>query len=282
MNSLRTVALMAGLTALLVWAGNAFGGQSGMFIAFGFAMLMNFGSYWFSDKIVLRMYNAREATEREAPELYSMVRNLAQRAQLPMPKVYLIPGEQPNAFATGRDPEHAAVAATEGIMRMLSREELSGVMGHELAHIKNRDILTGTIAATIAGAISMLANMAQWAMIFGGGRSSDDDEGGSPIAGLLMIILAPIAAMVIQMAISRSREYVADADGARIAGNPRYLSNALRKLHNASQQIPMHATPATAHMFIVSPLSGGGIVSLFSTHPPMEKRIEKLESMQLS
>lgn len=282
MNSLRTVALMAGLTALLVWAGNAFGGQSGMFIAFGFAMLMNFGSYWFSDKIVLRMYNAREATEREAPELYSMVRNLAQRAQLPMPKVYLIPGEQPNAFATGRDPEHAAVAATEGIMRMLSREELSGVMGHELAHIKNRDILTGTIAATIAGAISMLANMAQWAMIFGGGRSSDDDEGGSPIAGLLMIILAPIAAMVIQMAISRSREYVADADGARIAGNPRYLSNALRKLHNASQQIPMHATPATAHMFIVSPLSGGGLVSLFSTHPPMEKRIEKLESMQLS
>ena len=282
MNSLRTVALMAGLTALLVWAGNAFGGQSGMFIAFGFAMLMNFGSYWFSDKIVLRMYNAREATEREAPELYSMVRNLAQRAQLPMPKVYLIPGEQPNAFATGRNPEHAAVAATEGIMRMLSREELSGVMGHELAHIKNRDILTGTIAATIAGAISMLANMAQWAMIFGGGRSSDDDEGGSPIAGLLMIILAPIAAMVIQMAISRSREYVADADGARIAGNPRYLSNALRKLHNASQQIPMHATPATAHMFIVSPLSSGGIVSLFSTHPPMEKRIEKLESMQLS
>ena len=282
MNSLRTVALMAGLTALLVWAGNAFGGQSGMFIAFGFAMLMNFGSYWFSDKIVLRMYNAREATEREAPELYSMVRNLAQRAQLPMPKVYLIPGEQPNAFATGRNPEHAAVAATEGIMRMLSREELSGVMGHELAHIKNRDILTGTIAATIAGAISMLANMAQWAMIFGGGRSSDDDEGGSPIAGLLMIILAPIAAMVIQMAISRSREYVADADGARIAGNPRYLSNALRKLHNASQQIPMHATPATAHMFIVSPLSGGGLVSLFSTHPPMEKRIEKLESMQLS
>ena len=282
MNSLRTVALMAGLTALLVWAGNAFGGQSGMFIAFGFAMLMNFGSYWFSDKIVLRMYNAREATEREAPELYSMVRNLAQRAQLPMPKVYLIPGEQPNAFATGRDPEHAAVAATEGIMRMLSREELSGVMGHELAHIKNRDILTGTIAATIAGAISMLANMAQWAMIFGGGRSSDDDDGGSPIAGLLMIILAPIAAMVIQMAISRSREYVADADGARIAGNPRYLSNALRKLHNASQQIPMHATPATAHLFIVSPLSGGGIVSLFSTHPPMEKRIEKLESMQLS
>ena len=281
MNSLKTVALMAALTALLVWAGNAIGGQSGMFIAFGVAMVMNFGSYWFSDKIVLRMYNAREATEREAPELYSMVRQLAQRAQLPMPKVYLIPGEQPNAFATGRNPEHAAVAATEGIMRMLSREELSGVMGHELAHIKNRDILIGTIAATAAGAISMLANMAQWAMIFGGGRS-DDDEGGNPIAGLLMIILAPLAAMLIQMAISRSREYIADADGARLAGNPRYLSSALRKLHNAAQQIPMAAaTPATAHMFIVSPLSGG-IASLFSTHPPMEKRIEKLESMHLN
>ncbi len=280
MNSLRTVMLMAALTALLVWAGNAFGGQSGMLIAFGIAMLLNFGSYWFSDKLVLRMYNAREVGERESPELYSMVRSLAQRAELPMPKVYLIPGDQPNAFATGRNPEHAAVAATEGIMRSLSREELSGVMGHELAHIKNRDILIGTIAATVAGAISMLANMAQWAMIFGGGRS-DDDEGGNPIAGLLMIILAPIAAMLIQMAISRSREYIADADGARIAGNPRYLSNALRKLHNASQQIPMHATPATAHMFIVSPLSGGAIASLFSTHPPMEKRIEKLESMHL-
>jgi len=282
MNSLRTVALMAALTALLVWAGNAFGGQSGMLIAFGIAMLLNFGSYWFSDKLVLRMYNAREATEREAPELYSMVRSLAQRAELPMPKVYLIPGDQPNAFATGRNPEHAAVAATEGIMRALSREELSGVMGHELAHIKNRDILIGTIAATVAGAISMLANMAQWAMIFGGGRSSDDDEGGNPIAGLLMIILAPFAAMLIQMAISRSREYIADADGARIAGNPRYLSSALRKLHNAAQQIPMNANPATAHMFIVSPLSGGAIAGLFSTHPPMEKRIEKLESMHLS
>jgi heat shock protein HtpX len=268
---------MAALTALLVWAGGAVGGRSGMFIAFAIAMAMNFGSYWFSDKIVLRMYNAREVTERDAPELYSLVRNLATRASLPMPKVYLIPGDQPNAFATGRDPEHAAVAATEGIMRALSREELSGVMGHELAHVKNRDILIGTIAATIAGAISYLA---QFAMFFGG--RSDDDEGGNPIAGLLMIILAPFAAMLIQMAISRSREYIADADGARIAGNPRYLSNALRKLHNAAQQIPLAASPATAHMFIVSPLTGGGIMSLFSTHPPMEKRIEKLESMSLS
>ncbi|MGH7599217.1 MAG: zinc metalloprotease HtpX [bacterium] len=283
MNTLRTFVLMAGLTALMVVLGNAFGGQNGMFIAFGIAMVMNFASYWFSDKIVLRMYNGREMSESQAPELYSMVRMLATRAGLPMPKVYVISGDQPNAFATGRDPEHAAVAVTEGITRMLSREELSGVIGHELAHIKNRDILIGTIAATMAGAISMLANMAQWAMIFGGGRSNDEEEGSNPIAGILMIILAPIAAMLIQMAISRSREYIADEDGARIAGNPRYLSGALRKLHNAAQQIPMAATPATAHMFIVSPLSGlGGLASLFTTHPPMEKRIEKLESLRLA
>lgn len=283
MNTLRTIILMAGLTALMVAVGNAFGGQNGMYIAFGIAMVMNFASYWFSDKIVLRMYNGREVSESQAPELYSLVRMLAMRAGLPMPKVYVISGDQPNAFATGRDPQHAAVAVTEGIMHMLSREELSGVIGHELAHIKNRDILIGTVAATIAGAISMLAHMAQWAMIFGGGRGSDDDEGSSPIAGFLMIILAPIAAMLIQMAISRSREYSADADGARIAGNPRYLSGALRKLHNAAHQIPMAATPATAHMFIVSPLSGiGGLAGLFSTHPPMEKRIEKLESMRLA
>ncbi|MDZ7292924.1 MAG: zinc metalloprotease HtpX [candidate division KSB1 bacterium] len=280
MNTIRTMMLMAGLTVLLVVVGNAVGGQSGMFIAFGLAMIMNFASYWFSDKIVLSMYHGREVDESVAPELHAMVRNLATRAGLPMPKLYVISGDQPNAFATGRDPEHAAVAVTEGITRMLSREELSGVIGHELAHIKNRDILIGTIAATMAGAISMLAHMAKWAMIFGGGRSSDD-EGHNPIAALLMIILAPIAALLIQMAISRAREYVADAGGARIAGNPRYLSTALRKLHNAAQQIPMDANPATAHMFIVSPLSGGGLASLFSTHPPMEKRIEKLESMRL-
>jgi heat shock protein HtpX len=280
---MRTFVLMAALTALLVFAGNAIGGQSGMFIAFAIAVAMNFASYWFSDKIVLRMYNAREVNESQSPDLYSLVRSLATRASLPMPKVYIIPGEQPNAFATGRNPEHAAVAATEGILRVLSREELSGVIGHELAHVKNRDILIGSIAAMMAGAISMLANMAQWAMIFGGGRGDDDDDGGSNlIGGLLMIILAPIAAMLIQMAISRSREYIADADGARLAGNPRYLSSALRKLHNAAQQIPMNASPATAHMFIVSPLSGGAIASLFSTHPPMEKRIEKLESMRLA
>jgi heat shock protein HtpX len=199
-----------------------------------------------------------------------------------MPKVYIIPNDQPNAFATGRDPQHAAVAVTEGIQRILSRDELAGVIGHELAHIKNRDILIGTVAATIAGAISMIANIAQWSMLFGGGRSDDEEGGQNPIAMLAMIIIAPIAAMLIQMAISRSREYIADEDGARIAGNPRYLSGALRKLHNASQQIPLEASPATAHMFIVSPLSGGGIVSLFSTHPPMEKRIARLESLRLA
>jgi heat shock protein HtpX len=212
-----------------------------------------------------------------------MVRTLATRAGLPMPKVYTIPNDQPNAFATGRDPNHAAVAVTEGIMRILNRDELSGVIGHELAHIKNRDILIGTVAATIAGAIAMLANMAQWAMIFGGGRSDDEEGGGQNFLSMLvMIIVAPIAAMLIQMAISRSREYIADEDGARIAGNPRYLSGALRKLHAAAQRIPLEANPATAHMFIVSPLSGGGIVSLFSTHPPMEKRIARLESLRLS
>lgn len=281
MNRMKTFMLMAGLTALFAVIGKALGGQTGMFIAFGLALAMNFFSYWFSDKIVLKMYRAQEVSEHEQPALYSMVRSLATRANLPMPKVYVIPGEQPNAFATGRNPEHSVVAVTEGIMRILDRDELAGVIGHELAHIKHRDILIGTIAATIAGAISMIANMAQWAMIFGAGRS-DDEEGQNPIAMLVSIIVAPIAAMLIQMAISRSREYMADEEGARIAGNPRYLSNALRKLHMASQQIPLTATPATAHMFIVSPFSGGGaLLSLFSTHPPMEKRIARLESLRL-
>ena len=281
MNNFKTFALMAGLTALFAVIGNALGGQTGMFIAFGLAVAMNFFSYWFSDKIVLKMYGANEVTESDAPDLYRMVRNLATRAQLPMPKVYIIPNDQPNAFATGRDPQHAAVAVTEGIQRILSRDELAGVIGHELAHIKNRDILIGTIAATIAGAISMIVNIAQFSMLFGGARSDDEEGGTNPIAALVSIIVAPIAAMLIQMAISRAREYMADEEGARIAGNPRFLSNALRKLHNASQQIPMNATPATAHMFIVSPLSGGSaILNLFSTHPPMEKRIERLESLR--
>ncbi|OGW73442.1 MAG: protease HtpX [Nitrospirae bacterium RIFOXYB2_FULL_43_5] len=267
------------LTLVLVWAGGAFGGKNGMTIALIIALGLNLVAYWFSDKIVLRMYGAKQVTEADAPELYGIVRRLSRKAQMPMPKVYMIEGDQPNAFATGRNPKHAAVAVTSGIMRILSSDELTGVIGHELAHIQHRDILISTIAATIAGAISYLAQMAQWAAIFG--NRSDDEEGGSPVAALVMMIVGPIAALLIQMAISRSREYVADEGGARLAGNPRYLSNALKKLHTASQQIPMHATPATSHMFIVNPLSGGGLLKLFSTHPPMEERIAKLESMSL-
>ena len=276
MNTFKTATLMVGLTLVLVWAGAAFGGQSGMTIALVLALLMNVFSYWFSDKIVLKMYRAKEVSEGELPELYSMVKRLTQKAGLPMPRVYVINQDQPNAFATGRNPSHAAVAVTTGIMRILSRDELEGVIGHELAHVQHRDILIGTVAATIAGAISYLAHMAQWAMIFGGG---DDEEGGNPIAAIVMMIVAPIAAMLIQMAISRSREYAADRGGAKIAGNPQHLADALKKLHMASQRIPMKAEPATAHMFIVNPLTGGGIRKLFSTHPPMEERIARLEQM---
>jgi heat shock protein HtpX len=276
---MKTFLLMGLLTVLLVVIGRVIGGQSGMMIAFLFAVVMNFASYWFSDKIVLGMYRAQPIAESDNPRLYQMVGELAGRAGLPMPKVYIIPQEQPNAFATGRDPQHAAVAVTDGILRTLSADELRGVLAHELAHVKHRDILVGTIAATIAGAISMLANMAQWAMIFGGGRSSSDDEGGSPVTGIVMMIVAPIAAMMIQMAISRSREYAADEGGAQIAGNPLSLASALRKLSLKSEQIPMAANPATAHMFIVSPLHGGGLMKLFSTHPPMEERIARLEAM---
>ncbi len=279
MNNIRTFVLLVTLTLILIWAGGAIGGKQGMTIALIFALGMNFFAYWFSDKIVLKMYKAKEVTEAEAPDLYSIVRMLSQKAEIPMPKVYIIDQEQPNAFATGRNPKHAAVAVTTGIMRILSREELQGVIGHELAHVKHRDILISTIAATIAGAISFLAQMAQWAMIFGGHRGDDEEGGGNPVAALIMMIVGPIAAMIIQMAISRSREYVADEGGARIAGNPRYLSGALRKLHAASQKIPMNANPSTAHMFIVNPLSGGGISKLFSTHPPLEERIARLESM---
>lgn len=280
MNNIKTLFLLVTLTLILIWAGAAMGGRQGMTIAFIFALGINFFAYWFSDKIVLKMYRAKEVTEAEAPDLYGTVRRLAQKAEIPMPRVYIIDQEQPNAFATGRNPGHAAVAVTTGIMRILSQEELQGVIGHELAHVKHRDILISTIAATIAGAVSFLAQMAQWAMIFGGHRG-DDDEGGSPIAAIIMMIVGPIAAMIIQMAISRSREYVADEGGARLAGNPRYLSGALRKLHTASQKIPMDANPATSHMFIVNPLSGGGILKLFSTHPPIEERIARLESMSL-
>jgi len=242
------------------------------------AFAMNFAAYWFSDRVVLRMYRAQPVSEAEAPELFGIVRRLATRAGLPMPKVYIIQQDQPNAFATGRNPEHGAVAVTTGILRLLSTEELEGVLGHELAHIQHRDILVGTVAATIAGAISYLAQMAQWAMIFGGGR--DDEEDGNPLVAIVMMIVGPIAAMMVQMAISRSREYAADARGAEIAGNPLHLAGALRKLDSASRRIPMQTNPATAHMFIVNPLSGGGMIRLFSTHPPIEERIERLERMR--
>ena len=280
MNTAKTAVLMVGLTVLLVMAGGALGGRTWMIGAFAIAVAMNGFSYWFSDKIVLKMYKAQEVTEKEAPEFYRVVRDLAARAELPMPKVYLIPSDGPNAFATGRNPHHAAVAATRGILKILNREELAGVMAHELAHVKNRDILIGTIAAAIAGAISMLATMAQFAMIFGGfGGDRRGDRGGGIIGMLAVMILAPIAAMLIQMAISRSREYQADATGAKICGNPLWLASALKKLDIASKRIPLDANPATAHMFIVNPLRGGGMASLFSTHPPMDDRIARLEKL---
>ncbi len=274
MHALKTVVLMVFLTVFFIFVGSAIGGKQGATIALFMALAMNFFAYFFSHKIVLSMYGAREVTESEAPELYNIVRRLAQKAGLPMPKVYIIESEQPNAFATGRSPKHGVVAVTTGIMRILSREELEGVIGHELAHIKHRDILISTIAATIAGAISYLAQMAMWANIFG---RHDDEEGAHPIVALLMMIIAPIVAMIIQLAISRAREYAADEEGAKIAGNPIYLANALKKLHYASQAIPMDANPGTAHLFIVNPLSGGTIMKLLSTHPPIEERITRLE-----
>ena len=281
MNTIKTGLLLGALTGLLMLIGGFFGGQNGVVMAFVFAMVLNFGSYWFSDKIVLSMYHAQPVSESEAPELYHMVRNLAMKASLPMPRVYVIPDDTPNAFATGRNEEHAVVAVTQGILRILNRDELEGVISHELSHIKHRDILIGSIAATIAGAIVMLANMAQWAAMFGG-TSRDDDEGGSGgIIGLiLMAILAPIAATIIQMAISRSREYLADDGGANISGKPYGLANALDKLSRASEAIPMQANPSTAHMFIVNPLTGRSLMHLFSTHPPIEERIARLKGMR--
>jgi heat shock protein HtpX len=278
MNTLKTTFLLALLTVLLVLAGGAIGGRSGMTFALIMAGVMNFVSYWFSDKIVLAMYGAEQVTEADYPDFYGLVRQLAVQAGIPMPKVYVIPSDTPNAFATGRNPEHAAVAATSGILRILSRDELLGVMAHELAHVKHRDILISSIAATVAGAITYLAHMAQWAAIFGGGRDRDE-EGGGLLSVLVMAIVAPLAAMLIQMAISRSREFEADKGGAAYSGNPLYLAAALRKLEMANRQIPMEANPATAHMFIVNPLTGGGLMSLFSTHPPIEERIRRLEAM---
>lgn len=279
MNGLKTMALMVTLTLMLVLIGGLLGGKTGMTFALIMAFGINFISYWFSDKIVLRMYRAKPVNESEAPELYNIVRRLSQKAQLPMPKVYIMEQDQPNAFATGRNPDHGVVAVTTGIMKILDREELEGVLAHELSHIKHRDILVSTVAAAIAGAITYLAQMAQWAMIFGGGRS-DDDEGGSPIAAIVMMIVGPIAALLVQMAISRSREYGADEGGARLAGNPVYLASALKKLDISSKRIPMYANPATSHMFIVNPLTGGGLLKLFSTHPPMQERIARLEAMR--
>ncbi len=280
MNRLKTTFLLSLLTVLMVLMGSALGGKSGMYIAFIMALGMNVFSYWFSDKIVLKMYGAQEIGEQDHPVFYGLVRRLAMQAGLPMPKVYIIPDDSPNAFATGRDPEHAAVAATEGVLRILSTEELEGVMAHELAHVQNRDILISTIAATLAGAISMVGSMLQWGAMLGGGRSDDDEGGGGFVGMLVMAIIAPIAAMLIQMAVSRSREYLADESGARICGRPLALANALRKLQTASQAVPMlEARPATAHMFIVNPLTGGALLRLFSTHPPMEERIARLEAM---
>ncbi len=273
-NGLKTAFLLGLLSALLLAIGELLGGSGGLMVAFLFAVVMNFVSYWFSDRIVLRMYNAQEV----GPEhpFYQLVSRLAQRAGLPQPRVYVIPTASPNAFATGRNPQHAAVAATEGILRVLDERELEGVIGHELTHVKHRDILISSVAATIAAAIMMVARMAQFAAIFGGYGRDNDREGSNPIALLLTIIVAPLAAMLIQMAISRSREYSADAGGAEIAGNPYGLVEALKKIDYAAKRVPLDANPATAHMFIVQPFSGQALVSLFSSHPPTEKRINAL------
>jgi heat shock protein HtpX len=279
-NQLKTTLLLAGMTILIMLAGNLMGGRQGMIIALVLAAGMNFFSYWFSDKMVLKMYRAREVTVQEAPDLHGMVQTLTRQAGLPMPKVYIIPQEAPNAFATGRNPDHAVVAVTQGLLGLMNRQEIMGVLAHELAHVKNRDILIGTIAATMAGAIMMLASMARWSAIFGGMHRDDDNGGGGALGMILMAIIAPMAAMIIQMAVSRSREYLADATGARIAGTPEGLAQALEKLGAYSRQIPMAANPSTAHMFIVNPLSGKSLQNLFSTHPPMEERISRLRGVR--
>lgn len=276
---LRTTFLLGALTGLILLIGDYLGGSGGLMIAFVFAVVMNFGSYWFSDKIVLRMYGAHEVGEAEAPQLHRIVHTLTTRARLPMPKLYVIPDEGANAFATGRNPQHAAVAVTEGILRLMSERELTGVLAHELAHVQNRDILISSIAATLAGVIMMIANMAQWAAIFGGFSRSDDEEGGGMLGMLVMAIVAPLAATVIQMAISRTREYAADRTGAQMSGDPLGLASALEKLGRASERMPVDASPQTAHFFIVNPLSGQSVAKLFSTHPPLEERIARLRGL---
>jgi heat shock protein HtpX len=280
-NTLKTTLLLGLLTGLILWFGAYLGGEQGLVIAFVFAAVMNFGSYWFSDKIVLAMYGAKPVTMNEAPDLYRVVQNLATRAGMPMPKLYVIPTDAANAFATGRNPEHAAVAVTEGIMRLMTWDEIEGVLAHEISHVRNRDILISSIAATLAGVIMMLANMVRWAAIFGG-VSRDEREGGGGLIGLLMMsILAPLAAMLIQLAISRSREYQADASGAQLLHSGESLARALEKLEYASQRIPMDASPQTAHLFIVNPLSGRSFANLFSTHPPIDERIRRLRAMRV-
>lgn len=275
MNNLKTVLLLGLLTGIIMFLGSLWG-QQGLTIALIFSVLMNFGSYFFSDKIALSMYGAQLATREEAPQLYRILDFLCARSALPMPKVYIIPSDSPNAFATGRNPQHASVAVTQGALRLLGESELQGVLAHELAHVKNRDILISSIAATIAGVIMWISNMARFAMIFGGGSRDRDDEGGGVLGGLVTVIVAPFAAMLIQMWISRTREYQADHSGAEIVGDPHGLASALQKLENYSKRLPMEASPSTAHMFIVHPFAGGGLMNLFSTHPPIQKRIERL------
>jgi heat shock protein HtpX len=276
-NAFKTAFLLTALTLLLMAIGRYFGGQNGMFLALIFAAVMNFVSYFYSDKIALAMYRAQPATREQLPRAYAAVERLTQKIGIPMPKIYVIPTESPNAFATGRNPQHASVAVTHGILGLLNDEELEGVLAHELGHVNNRDILISSVAATLAGAITMLASMGKWAMIFGGyGRSERDDRGGGGLVGLLMLFVAPIAASLIQLAVSRSREYQADATGAHYTGNPYALASALQKLDAYSRRVPMQATPSTAHLFIIQPLLGINFGSLFSTHPPIAKRIERL------
>lgn len=277
-NQLKTGIFLGILTAIILLFGKALGGQQGLIIAFFLAILMNVGSYWFSDKIVLSIYRAREVSYEEAPTVHMIVEQLAREANIPKPKVYIIPSPQPNAFATGRGPKNGVVAVTEGILELLTPEELMGVLAHEIGHIKNRDILIQTVAATLAGVIMFVSDMIKWAAIFGMGR---DDEEGNPFVAIVMAIIAPFAAMLIQLAISRSREYLADETGAKLSKNPEYLASALEKLEAYSQRIPMQVgNPSTAHMFIVNPFKGSALLSLFSTHPPIEERIKRLRSMR--